>query len=96
MCYEVTVERSALVSVQTPQGFPRENLFELRHTQIIQTRLQVILLYTYDKIWRTIWTDGRALPKDPDPRWFGYSVGHWKDDFTFVVDTAGTDARRDD
>jgi hypothetical protein len=32
--------------------------------------------------------DGRALPKDPNPTWFGYSVGHWDGD-TLVVDTAG-------
>ena len=31
-------------------------------------------------IWRTIWTDGRPLPKDPDPSWLGYSVGHWEGD----------------
>jgi hypothetical protein len=76
-----------------PQGFPRENLFEVRATQFIQTPLQTVLLYTYDKVWRVIWTDGRELAKDPDPRWFGYSVGKWKDDYTFVVDTNGMDER---
>jgi hypothetical protein len=76
-----------------PQGFPREDLFELRATQFIQTPLQTVLLYTYGKVYRIVWTDGRELPKDPDPHWFGYSVGKWKDDYTFVVDTNGTDAR---
>ena len=76
-----------------PQGFPRENLFELRATQFIQTPLQVVMLYTYDRVYRVVWTDGRELAKDPDPRWFGYSVGRWKDDTTFVVETNGTDAR---
>lgn len=76
-----------------PLGFPRENLFELRTTQFIQTPVQVVMLYAYDKIWRTIWTNGRELPKDPDPRWFGYSVGKWTDDYTFVIQTSGTDAR---
>jgi len=76
-----------------PQGFPRENLYELRATQIVQTPLQVVLMYTYDKIWRSVWTDGRELPKDPDPRWYGYSVGKWTDDYTFVVDTNGMDER---
>jgi hypothetical protein len=42
---------------------------------------------------RTIWTDGRKLPDDPDqPRWWGYSVGHWDGD-TFVVDSTGHDER---
>jgi hypothetical protein len=76
-----------------PQGFPRENLFELRTTQILQTPVKVVVLYEYDKVWRVIWTDGRELPKDPEPRWYGYSVGKWKDDTTLVVETNGTDER---
>jgi hypothetical protein len=28
-----------------------------------------------------------------DPKWFGYSVGHWEGDYTFVVDSVGSDAR---
>ena len=35
----------------------------------------------------------RALPKDPDPRWYGYSTGKWTDDYTFVVNTVGMDDR---
>ena len=69
-----------------PQGFPRTDLHELRTTQILQTPQKVTILYQYNKIWRVIWTDGRELPKDPEPRWFGYSVGKWVDDYTLVVD----------
>jgi hypothetical protein len=76
-----------------PQGFPREDLFELRTTQILQTPFSVIVLYEFGKIWRTIWTDGREFPQNPEPRWFGYSVGKWEDDYTFVVQTSGTDER---
>ena len=76
-----------------PQGFPRDDLHELRTTQILQTPQSVVILYQYNKIWRVIWTDGRDLPKDPDPRWFGYSVGKWVDDYTLVVETNGTDER---
>jgi len=72
-----------------PQGFPREELFEFRTTQIFQESEKVLMLYEYGKIWRVIWTDGRQLPKDPEPRWFGYSVGRWEDDYTFVVETSG-------
>jgi hypothetical protein len=28
-----------------------------------------------------------------DPRYNGYSVGHWEDDYTLVVDTTGLDGR---
>jgi hypothetical protein len=76
-----------------PQGMPREDLYELRTTQILQTPAEVVILYQFGKIWRVVWTDGRELPKDPEPRWFGYSVGKWEDDYTFVVQTSGIDER---
>src|SRR5260221_4576993 len=76
-----------------PQGMPREDLYELRTTQILQTPLTVVVLYQFGKIWRVVWTDGRDLPKDPEPRWFGYSIGKWIDDYTFVVQTSGIDER---
>jgi hypothetical protein len=81
------------VLICDPQGFPREDLFQLRTTQIVQTPLKVLILYQFDQIWRVIWTDGRELPKEPEPRWFGYSVGKWVDDYTFVVETTGIDER---
>ncbi len=76
-----------------PQGMPRQNLYELRDTQILQTPLSVVVLYQYSRIWRVIWADGRDVPKNPDPRWFGHSVGKWVDDYTFVAQTVGTDER---
>jgi hypothetical protein len=76
-----------------PQGMPREDLYELRTTQILQTPQNVYMLYQFGKIWRVVWTDGRNIPKDPEPRWFGYSVGKWVDDYTFVVQTSGIDER---
>ena len=76
-----------------PQGMPREDLYELRTTQILQTPVSVVILYQFGKIWRVVWMDGRKLPADPEPRWYGYSVGKWEDDYTFVVQTAGIDER---
>jgi hypothetical protein len=81
------------VLICDPQGFPREDLFQLRTTQILQTPVSVLILYEFDRIWRVIWTDGRELPKDPEPRWFGYSVGKWEDDYTLVVQSFGMDER---
>lgn len=75
------------------QGLPREDLYEFRTTQIIQQAQKTTILYEFGKLWRTVWTDGRAFPKDPEPRWYGYSVGKWADDYTFVVDTVGIDDR---
>ena len=74
-----------------PQGFPRMDLYEFRVVEITQSKNQMILLYQFYDNWRVIWTDGRALPdpKKAEPRWNGYSVGKWVDDYTFVADTVG-------
>ena len=82
-----------LSTIGDPSGFPRLLTFELRPVQIVHTPNQVLMLYTFEKRWRVIWTDGRALPQNPDPRWYGYSVGTWEDDQTFVVRTVGLDER---
>ncbi|MGH9253223.1 MAG: hypothetical protein ACRD3C_01495 [Vicinamibacterales bacterium] len=82
-----------LSTLGDPSGFPRLVTFELRGVQIAHTPNQVLMLYMFEKRYRIIWTDGRPLPKDPDPRWYGYSVGRWEDDYTFVVETVGLDDR---
>jgi hypothetical protein len=76
-----------------PQGMPREDLFELRTVQIFQTPVAIYLLYQFGRVWRVIWTDGREVPQDAEPRWFGYSVGKWVDDHTLVVETTKLDER---
>jgi hypothetical protein len=84
-----------------PEGFPRSVLFEIRGMQFVTAPTKMVQLFQYERVWREIWTDGRALPKGagsdapgaPDPRYYGYSVGHWDGDNTFVVDTVGMDGR---
>ena len=73
-----------------PIGFPRMELWQLRTIELVQAANQVIFLSpaSYGN-FRIIWTDGRAFPKDPEPRWNGYSVGKWLDNYTFVVETVG-------
>lgn len=56
--------------------------------EIVQIPGRVLMFFEQQHIWREIWTDGRPLPKDPDPSWLGTSVGHWEGD-TFVVETVG-------
>jgi hypothetical protein len=90
---QVTDDNDPLSTMGDPTGFPRIILYELRPFQIVQTSNQVLILYMFEKRWRVIWTDGRALPANPDPRWYGYSVGRWVDDSTLVVNTVGTDDR---
>jgi len=72
-----------------PQGFPRILFHNFRSSVILQTPENVVILYEFGQISRTIWTDGRKLPEHPEPTWWGYSVGKWVDDYTFVVETNG-------
>jgi hypothetical protein len=76
-----------------PLGFPRLDLFSLKAMAIVQTPNYVLWLNEYYNVYRTIWTDGRELPKNPVPRYYGYSVGRWEDDYTFVVETVGLNER---
>jgi len=56
--------------------------------KFVQVPGMMLMLYEGFTTYRQVFTDGRALPKDPNPSWLGYSVGHWDGD-TFVVDTIG-------
>jgi len=56
--------------------------------EIVQVPGRMLMFFELGHIWREIWTDGRPLPKDPDPSYLGYSVGRWEGD-TLVVETTG-------
>lgn len=70
-----------------PVSVPYHNFFNL--TRIVQTPALTVMLYESANVPpRTIFTDGRDLPKDPNPTWFGYSIGRWDGD-TLVITSAG-------
>ena len=57
--------------------------------KIIQTPRLLVILYEGNAGTRQIFIDGRRLPpNDPQPWWYGYSVGKWDGD-TLVVETTG-------
>jgi hypothetical protein len=57
--------------------------------KIIQTPTLIVILYEANGGVRQIFLDGRPLPdNDPQPWWYGYSVGRWDGD-TLVVETTG-------
>ena len=60
--------------------------------KIVQTPGLTIMMFESADAHRQIYTDGRPLPKDPEPAWLGYSVGKWEGD-TLVVETAGFNDR---
>ena len=57
--------------------------------KIIQNPGVILILYETHMGLRQIFTDGRPLPgNDPQPWFYGYSVGRWEGD-TLVVETTG-------
>jgi hypothetical protein len=60
--------------------------------KLVQTPGLIVVLIEDGTNFRQIYTDGRKLPEDPTPSWFGYSVGKWEGD-TLVVDTIGFNDR---
>jgi hypothetical protein len=70
-----------------PQGVPRIDATP-NPFKIVQEPDLIVILYEAFGQFRQIYLDGRALPKDPNPTWLGYSVGRWERD-TLVVETAG-------
>jgi hypothetical protein len=56
--------------------------------KIIQTPQLILIEYEANYGLRHIYMDGRKLPPqgEPQPWWYGYSVGHWEGD-TLVVET---------
>ena len=71
-----------------PHGVPDAMLVRDIPFKIIQTPRETVVLYEEFNQYRQIFTDGRKLPEDPDPAWFGFSVGRWEGD-AFVVEVAG-------
>ena len=70
-----------------PPGVPQA-MFSPYQWQIVQGLDQVVLLYEYPGAFRVIPTHGGPHQSDPDPTWYGDSIGHWEGD-TLVVDTTG-------
>ena len=74
-----------------PSGIPEKDAVT-SPWKIVQTPGLIIILYESRTIYRQIFMDGRSLPKDPNPTWQGYSVGHWDGD-TLVVETSGSNGK---
>ena len=79
------------VNTGNPGGFPRMLFYEFRVFEWAQLKNQMIYLDEFGQSYRTVWVDGRPLPNidEVEPRFFGYSVGKWTDDYTFEIDTVG-------
>ena len=69
-------------------GVPRSTAVPYPFKIFNTTSNVVVILYEAVHSFRQVFLDGRPLPKEPNPQWFGYSVGHWDGD-TLVVESAG-------
>jgi hypothetical protein len=70
-----------------PMGFTQFHM-QPQPRKIIQTPKLIVILYEANYGLRYIYTDGRKLPPqgEPQPWWYGYSVGRWDGD-ALVVET---------
>ena len=86
-------QRTAVIQKDNPDANCMPMGFLQFHQQpqprkIIQTPKVILIEYEANYGLRHIYMDGRKLPAqgEPQPWWYGYSVGHWEGD-TLVVET---------
>jgi hypothetical protein len=60
--------------------------------QFVQTGNQLFMLFEYMRMWRAIYTDGRAHNSKADSTFMGDSVGRWEGD-TLTIDTVALNDR---
>ena len=73
-----------------PSGYPRN--LDYSNYRFVKLPDEFVMFFERDHTWRDLWTDGRKLPTNPKPRWYGYSIAHWEGD-TLVVNSSGFDDR---
>ncbi len=90
---EIKKQRMAVIQKENPDANCMPMGFLQFHQQpqprkIIQTPKLILIEYEANYGLRHIYMDGRKLPPqgEPQPWWYGYSVGHWDGD-TLVVET---------
>src|ERR1700683_2686035 len=69
-----------------PTGVPRQAPYPWK---IVESPPYIYFLFEGNiHSYRQIFMDGRKHPGDPNPTWYGASIGHWEKD-TLVIDTVG-------
>lgn len=75
-----------------PQGFPVGGAASPWLTKFVQTPGLLVMLFEDVPGFRQVFLDGRSHPPDPNPTWYGHSVGRWEGDM-LAVDTVGFNDR---
>jgi hypothetical protein len=73
-----------------PTGVMRYSPYPFRFIQNYTHKkpTHLYILYETMRTFRQVFVDGRNHPPEPDPTWFGHSVGRYETD-TLVIDTVG-------
>jgi hypothetical protein len=78
-----------------PPGYPR-SMSGAGYVEFVQTPGKILQIFQSANGLgfglREIYTDGRTLPPDLSPRWYGWAVGHWEGD-ALIVESTGYDER---
>ena len=74
-----------------PSGIPEKNSIP-DGLKVVQTPDLLLFLYESRTIYRQVFLDGRPLPRNAQPTWMGYSVGHWDGD-ALVIETIGQNGK---
>ena len=81
------------MNICDPFGYPRSLTYNYGIEFATLPDSRIMEFFEIGHWWRTIYTDGRALPPDPPiTRYYGYAVGRWEGD-TFVIESNGYDDR---
>ena len=74
-----------------PPGVPHIYLWPIK-TKFVQTQEAVYILHELGPYFRVVWLNAKH-PEDPDPQFWGHSIGWYENGDTLVVDTIGTNDR---
>ena len=61
-------------------------------TRFVQTPEAVYLMHELGPVYRIVWMNA-THPEDPDPQYWGHSIGWYENDDTLVIDTIGVNDR---
>jgi len=86
-----TLSKDDPVGYCLPPGVPEMTSVPYPY-KILQQPGEILILFEAFATFRQIFLDGRAVPKDVNPTWWGYSVGRWDGD-SLVVETSGFNGR---
>ncbi len=90
---DAAFERTTDPNIHTcePLGLGREYMYPAK-TKFIQTPEAVYLLHELGPTFRMVWLNAKH-PEDPDPQYWGHSIGWYENGDTLVIDTIGVNDR---